>query len=166
MNQKVVINQLHKLLELLARQITQLGATRLKQVSFERQLFKKQHVTLQDYLNECRASLTTIEQKGSVSASQAWQLEHLTAQCQAIQKVINTMIGQQRPANSRQQELAEFERRLLDMVADLEARAASATGFQEQQQLLSTLETTRQRLERCQTAQKNSSWQEISRNSK
>ncbi len=76
------------------------------------------------------------------------------------------MIGQQRPANSRQQELAGFERRLLDMVADLEARAASATGFQEQQQLLSTLETTRQRLERCQTAQKNSSWQEISRNSK
>ncbi|KMV73792.1 primosomal replication protein PriC [Rosenbergiella epipactidis] len=158
MNQKVVINQLRKLLEHLTRQVKELGNPRLKTIGFERKLFKNHYSTLGDYLGECNDTLNTLELNSMNLPSTPWQLEHLLEQCQAIQKVIHTLPTKKKQAVTPQDELAGYERRLLQMVADLEHQVATATGFQQQQQLLSRLEMTQQRLERCQMAQKDYSW--------
>ncbi|MBT0729680.1 primosomal replication protein PriC [Rosenbergiella nectarea] len=158
MNQKVVINQLRKLLEHLSYQVKRLGNPRLKTLGFERRLFKNYHSTLDGYLQECVDTLNKLEHNDLSLSSHPWQLEHLVEQCQAIQKVIYTLPAGKKQLLTPQEELAGYERRLLKMVADLEHQVATATGFQEQQQLLSTLEITQQRLVRCQTAQKDYSW--------
>ena len=158
MNQKVVINQLRKLLEHLTCQVKGLGNPRLKTLSFERQLFKNRYSTLSDYLRECAETLNKLEFSEPNMSYTPWQLEHLLEQCQAIQKVIYTLPARKNQAVTPQEELAGYERRLLQMVAALEHQVATATGFHEQQQLLSRLEITQQRLERCQMAQKDYSW--------
>ncbi|SEQ73675.1 Primosomal replication protein N'' [Rosenbergiella nectarea] len=158
MNQKVVVSQLRKLLEHLTYQVKGLSNSHLKTLGFERQLFKNHYSTLNGYLEECVQTLNRIEHNTLHLSSTQWQLEHLVEQCQAIQKVIYTLPAGKRQVLTPQEELAGYERRLLKMVADLEHQVATATGFQEQQQLLSTLEMTQQRLNRCQTAQKDYSW--------
>lgn len=158
MNQKVVINQLRKLLEYLSCQVSERGNPRLKTLDFERQLFKNHHSTLNDYLQECVNTLNKLEHHSLSMPSYQWQLEHLVEQCQAIQKVINALPARKKRPPTRQEELADYERRLLKMVTDLEYQVATASGFQEQQQLLSNLAITQQRLQRCQTAQKDYSW--------
>ncbi|WP_241645413.1 primosomal replication protein PriC [Rosenbergiella metrosideri] len=158
MNHKVVINQLRRLLKHLTSQVKERGNPRLKTIGFERKLFKNHYSTLGEYLGECADTLNTLELNSLNMPSTPWQLEHLLEQCQAIQKVIYTLPTHKNQAVTPQDELAGYERRLLQMVADLEHQVATATGFQQQQQLLSRLEITQQRLERCQTAQKDYSW--------
>lgn len=158
MNQKVVINQLRKLVDHLTNQVKELGNPRLKAIGFERQLFKNHYATLNGYLQECAHTLNNLEQSDLSLSTKQWQLEHLVEQCQAIQKVIHTLPAGKINTVTPQEELAGYERRLLKMVADLEHQVATASGFHEQQQLLSTLASTRQRLTRCQTAQKDYSW--------
>jgi len=158
MNQKVVIDQLRKLLEYLTSQVKALGNPRLKAIGFERQLFKNHYSTLNDYLRECVATLNKLELNTLNPSAISWQLEHLFEQCQAIQKVIYTLPASQNQIMTAQEELAGYERRLVKMVNDLEQQVATAVGFQEQQQLLARLEMTQQRLKRCQTAQKDYSW--------
>ena len=96
MNQKVVINQLRKLLEHLTRQVQGLGNPRLKTIGFERKLFKNHYSTLGDYLAECTDTLNTLELTPLDMPSTPWQLEHLLEQCQAIQKVIYTLPTQKK----------------------------------------------------------------------
>ena len=158
MNQKVVIDQLRKLLEYLTSQVMALGNPRLKAIGFERQLFKNHYPTLNDYLRECVATLNKLELNTLNRSAIPWQLEHLFEQCQAIQKVIYTLPARQNQIMTAQEELAGYERRLVKMVNDLEQQVATAVGFQEQQQLLARLAMTQQRLKRCQTAQKDYSW--------
>ena len=166
MNQKVIINQLHKLLDHLAQQVKRSGNPRLKKMSFQRPLFKHSHPLLSGYLDECRASLASLEQDAHSATVKTWQLEHLVEQCQALEKVLNSLPIDRKAATTQQEQLAGYERRLLEMVAELEEKVATATGFQEQQQFLLTLDITRQRLERCQTAQKDYSWKKLSRSSR
>ncbi|WP_241622322.1 primosomal replication protein PriC [Rosenbergiella australiborealis] len=160
MNQKVVISQLRQLLKYLSQQVELVGNPRLKQISFDRQLFKEQYPTLDKYIYFCVNTLNKIEENEQKSTSQ-WQIEHLLTQCQAIQKVIFTLPKHKKNTFTQQEELAGYERRLLKMVADLDVQIAQASSFHEQQQLLSTLDITRQRLHRCQMAQKDYAWKKI-----
>lgn len=161
LNQQVIIRQLEQLLVRLQGKNHLAGDITLGRQVFDVGLFPQPRTHLSQYLGDCLTELDQLKGQSGVTPRFQWQVERLTARCQALVKVITAPNSLPPPTISKEQELAGYERRLIEKVARLQAAASSATTLPAQQQFLHELTFTEQRLARCQAAQHAQRWRNL-----
>ena len=152
--------RLAQLLTALRQEIARHPDGACRQPRFDAQLFRTR-----DYLQEVEENVARLRDSSHVLARSAWLAERLVDQIAALQREATTQQLRLRreqplrePRTSKYQEYREFERRLLAMIAQREARLAAAETLAIQQQLKQDLETLEGRLARCRQAIRAVEW--------
>lgn len=157
--------RLEQLLAALRQEIARHADGACRQPRFDTQLFRTRGTRLADYLQEVEENVARLRDSSHDLARSAWLAERLVDQIAALQREATTQQLRLRreqplrePRTSKYQEYREFERRLLAMIAQREARLAQAETLAIQQQLKQDLETLEGRLARCRQAIRAVEW--------
>ncbi|MFS2222490.1 primosomal replication protein PriC [Pantoea sp. B65] len=165
MKRDQVLRQLDSRVEQLAQSVAPLAGRRARRARFDNQLFHCQSLRLGDYLQEIRE--TMVQLRHAVDDNNAerlnWLAERAVLQVGALQREIATLPLRRQEsrashhAETLYQKLAdhlEFERRLLQMIAERESLLGQQETLIQQQKMQQEMVALEGRLQRCREALK------------
>lgn len=158
-----IIEKIAYLLQLIMKKTHQLNDPRLETDLFSKQLFPRPHAKLSFYIDECKLGLERLSQLDNQAFT--WQSERLLNQCEALMRYCTQPFSSYTHSQFVDSELAQqltqhhdYRQRLADKLALQQIALKQVADFKTQQQLLEQVDTTQQRLARCQSALDKLEW--------